>query len=72
MENKHTLNLMFVPLEDAELFAGLVLGKLMSTISESKKIDSDIQWRQIEELQGLYSRVVKHRNRVKNLNQIKR
>jgi len=70
--NNHEKNMMFVPFEDAERFAELVFGKLMTTISESKKIDSDIQWRQIEELQGLYTRVVKHRNQVKNLNQIKR
>jgi hypothetical protein len=70
--NNHELNLMFVPLEDAELLAGIVFGKLMTTISESKKIDSDIQANQIERLQGLYTKVVKHKNQVKKLNQIKR
>lgn len=63
--------MMFVPIETAEVLCGVVFEKLIHVISESKKANTDIQWRQIEELQNVYAALGKHKKQIKNqLNQI--
>jgi hypothetical protein len=60
----HKTNLFFLPMEKTEFLAGLLFKELTELIAEAKKPDAVINHHRINQVQDLYTQVVRHRNKL--------
>lgn len=65
MKNAHDANLLFMPKERTELLSGILWKELCDLIAAAKKPDAVINHSRINQVQELYFAVVKHRNKIK-------
>lgn len=64
--NSHEKNLMFVPIETAELFSVLVFKALMKLIYESNQENTETKREDIEQLEKVYTQLQKHKKQIKS------
>lgn len=60
----HNMNLFFLPKEKTEFLAGLLFKELSELVAEAKRPGAVINHHRMNQVQELYTQVVKHRNKL--------